>query len=97
MTCAPSEYSDQAGHPHNMIRAFAVRMKNPCVLGYPLSAQRAKTQIRLGGSDWADAQADLSLRWAHRLVCRFCHVAAHLYSSYVYGLVRMGCGLRIKT
>ena len=27
----------------------------------------AKTLIRLGGcqADWADAQADLSLRWAH--------------------------------
>ena len=63
MTCAPSEVSVQAGHPHSMIRAFAVRMKNPCIPGYPLSAQRAKTLIRLG-----DAQADLSLRWAHKLV-----------------------------
>ena len=34
-------------------------MKKPWVLSYPLSAQR-----RLW-SDWADAQADLSLRWAH--------------------------------
>ena len=38
---------------------FAVRMKKAWVLSYPLSAQR-----RLW-SDWADAQADLSLRWAH--------------------------------
>ena len=30
-------------------------------------------------SDWADAQADLSLRWAHIPFCRFCHVAAHFY------------------
>ena len=43
MTCAPSEDSDLAGHPHRMIRAFAVRKKNPCVLGYLLSAQLAKT------------------------------------------------------
>ena len=35
---------------------FAVRMKKPWFLSYPLSAQR-----RLW-SDWADAQADLSLR-----------------------------------
>ena len=28
--------------------------------------------------DWADAQADLSLRWAHRPYCLFCHEAAHL-------------------
>ena len=38
---------------------FAVRMKKPWVLSNPMSAQR-----RLW-SDWADAQADLSLRWAH--------------------------------
>ena len=37
----------------------AVRMKKAWVLSYPLSAER-----RLW-SDWADAQADLSLRWAH--------------------------------
>ena len=60
MTCAPSEISYQAGPPHSMIKAFAVRTKNPCVLG----AQRANTL-----SDWAEAQADLSRRLAHRLVC----------------------------
>ena len=54
--CAPSEDSDQPGHPPSLIRVFAVRMKKAWVLSYPLSAQR-----RLW-SDWADAQADLSLR-----------------------------------
>ena len=49
---APSEDSDQPGHPPSLIRVFAVRMN-------PMSAQR-----RLW-SDWADNQADLSLRWAH--------------------------------
>ena len=34
-------------------------MKKPWTFSYLLSAQR-----RLG-SDWADAQADLSLRWVH--------------------------------
>ena len=66
--CAPSEDSDQPGHPPSLIRVFgmpsliwvfAVRMKKHWVLSYPLSAQR-----RLW-SAWADAQADLSLRWAH--------------------------------
>ena len=57
--CMPSEDSDQHGHPPSLIRVFAVRMKKALVLSYPLSAQR-----RLW-SDWADAQADLSLRWAH--------------------------------
>ena len=59
MACAPSEDSEQPGHPPSPIRVFAVRIKKVCVLSYPLSAQR-----RLW-SDWADAQADLSLRWAH--------------------------------
>ena len=31
-------------------------------------------------SDWADAQADLSLRWAHRSFCWFSHKVAHLKS-----------------
>ena len=53
---------------------FAVRKKKDSVLSYPLIAQR-----RLW-SDWADAKADLSLRWAHthfvgfvmrRLICNF--------------------------
>ena len=69
---APSEDSDQPGHSPSLIRVFAVRMKIPWVLRYALSAQR-----RLW-SDWADAQADMSLRWAHshfvgfvmpRLIC----------------------------
>ena len=32
-------------------------------------------------SDWADAQADLSLRWAHTPFCWFCHEAAHIFHS----------------
>ena len=58
--CAPSEHSDQPGHPPSLIRVFAVRMKKDWVLRYPLSAQQRLL------SDWADAQADLSLRWVHR-------------------------------
>ena len=59
VACAPSEYSDQPGHPPSLISVFAVRMKKAWILSYPLSAQR-----RLW-SDWADAQADLSLRLVH--------------------------------
>ena len=54
--CAPSEDSDQPGHPPSLIRVFAVRMKKTWVLSYPFSAQR-----RLW-SDWADL---ICLRWAH--------------------------------
>ena len=57
--CAPSEDSDQPGHPPSLIRVFAVRMKKAWVSSYPLSAQRWLW------SDWADAQADLSLLWEH--------------------------------
>ena len=67
MACAASEDSDQPG-----LRVFAVRINKACVLSYPLSAQR-----RLW-SDWADAQADLSLHCAHMLVCWFCHEAAQI-------------------
>ena len=63
--CAPSEDSDQPGHPTSLIRVFAVRMKKAWTLSYPLSAQR-----RLW-SDWAVTQADLSLRWAHSHIAGF--------------------------
>ena len=46
MVCAPSEDSDQPGHPPNLIRVFAVRVKKDWVLSYPLSAQQRL--IRLG-------------------------------------------------
>ena len=58
-TAWATEDSDQPVHPPSLIRVFAVRMKKAWVLSYPLSAQG-----RLW-SDWVDAQADLSLRWAH--------------------------------
>ena len=57
--CAPSEDSDQPGHPPSLIRVFAVRMKEAWVLSYLLSAQRSLW------SDLADAQADLILRRVH--------------------------------
>ena len=56
---------DQPGHPPSLIRVFTVRMKKAWVLRYPLSAQR-----RLW-SAWADAQDDLSLRWAQMPFCWF--------------------------
>ena len=57
MTCAPSEDSDQPGHPPGLIRVFAARMKKAWVLSYPLSV------LRRLWSDWADAQADLVFAW----------------------------------
>ena len=54
----PAKTQIRLGIP-SLDRVFAVRMKKAWVLSYPLSAQRRRW------SDWADAQADLSLRWAH--------------------------------
>ena len=63
-------FTDQTGYLPSLIRVFAVHMmKEARVISYPLSAQG-----RLW-SDLANARADLSLRWAHRSFCWFCHEA----------------------
>ena len=59
-------------HPPSLIRVFAVRIRKAWALSFSLSAQR-----RLS-SDWVDAQADQSIRWAHMSLCWFCHEAAHI-------------------
>ena len=77
-----SAQSDQSLRcPPRLIWVFAVRMKQPWVLSYPLSAQR-----RLW-SDWPDAQADPSLRWAHTHFVGFvmswliCHRHIHHWTT----------------
>ena len=77
MTYAPSDDSVQPGHPPRVIRVFVVRLKEGWVLSYPLSAQG-----RLW-SDWADAQADLSLRWAHSHSVGFVMSQLILKRSYI--------------
>ena len=57
--CAPSEDSDQPGHQPSLIRVFAVHLM--CSYGPKLSS----CGQRILWSDWVDAHADLSLRWAH--------------------------------
>ena len=56
--CAQRRFRSAWASP-SLIRVFAVCMKKAGVLSYPMSAQQRHW------SDWADAQADLSLRWAH--------------------------------
>ena len=69
--CVSSEDSDQPGHPPSLIRVFAVCMKKPWVLSYPLSTQRRL--IRLGGCPgWSESSLG-----AHSF-CWFCHVMAHI-------------------
>ena len=41
--CAPSEDTDQPGHPPSLIRVFAVRIKKAWVLSYPLSEDSDQT------------------------------------------------------
>ena len=65
ITCAPSEDSDQPGHLPSLIRVFTVCLKKHWVLSCQWSA------LRRFWSDWVDAQADLSLRWAHMSFCWF--------------------------
>ena len=36
------------------------------------------TAKTLDWSDWADAQADPSLRWVHMPFCRFCHALVQI-------------------
>ena len=78
--CAPSEDSDQPGHPPSLIRVFAVRMKKPWALSSPLSAQRRL--IRLGGCPgWSKSSLG-----GHSL-CWFCHVVAQIDTENVAGPV----------
>ena len=71
MACAPLEDSDQTGHSPSLIRVFAYTQ---WVAQDPSSLQADSDDW----SNWADAQADLSLRWAHTPFCRFSHALAHL-------------------
>ena len=72
MTCAPREDSDDPGHHPSLIRVIAVHMKKPWALIYLLSVSEDSDQTR------PDAQADLSLCWAHMSFCWFCRTVAHL-------------------
>ena len=76
-TFAPSEDSDQPGHLPRLFRVFAVHMKKQ-------GPQLLLSALRRLWSDWAVAQADLSLRWPHRPFCWFCHEAAHLEHFLVF-------------
>ena len=78
MTWAPSEDSDQPGHPPGLIRAFTVHSKNSQGPKVSSCGQR-----RLW-SDWVDAQANLSLCLAHRSFCWFCHGQADIFFSIIW-------------
>ena len=60
-------------------------LKKAWVLSYPLSAQRRHW------SDWADAQADLSLRWAHSHFVGFVTRQLNFHVFPFFLLVKEGC------
>ena len=68
-TCTPSEDSDQPAPSHSLIKIFT-----ECILD---SQFKNATFLHTDKEDWsdcADAQAYLSLRWAHILEGTFSHV-----------------------
>ena len=66
MACAPSEDSDQPEHPPSLWALWLA--KDPVLL-------HADSK---DWSDWAHAQADLSLCWAHKSFCWFCHAQVQI-------------------
>ena len=82
MTFVPSEDSDQP----SLIRVFAVHSMGSLGPNFASGGQRTLW------SDWVDAQADLSLRWAHGSFCWFCHAVAQFsywnhFRNIAYGIV----------
>ena len=67
--------SDQPGHPPSLIRFFAVRTVGSSGPNVSSCGQR---RLRL---DWADVQAELSLRWVGAEVI-FVGLAAHIKASH---------------
>ena len=47
-------------------------------------------------SDWLDAQADLSLRWAHSHFVGFCHLGAHIHpAGMVLPIASAACNVTV--
>ena len=82
--CAPSEDSDQPGHP-------IVWSESSLCAQWVAKDARFLHADSEDWSDWADAQADLSLRWAHMPFCWFCHVAAQITMSILIQLTNNSC------
>ena len=78
-TCALSEDSYQFAHLRRLIRIFTERILDSQGRKFSLCRQRRLL------SDCADAQADLSLRWAHMSEGTFSDVAFQImYHAAVY-------------
>ena len=86
--CVPSEDSDQPGHPPSLIppsqrRLRSVRMKKAWILAtYWAHSEDSDQPGHPLWSDWADAQADMSLRWAHNHFVGFVMRRIHVNPSW---------------
>ena len=75
ITCAPSKDSNQPGHPPVRSESMLPAWRNL----WSLAIHWAHSK---DWSDWADAQADMSLCWVHWSFCWFCHAAAHMKNTH---------------
>ena len=80
MTCAPLRRLGSAWASAQSDQSSAVHMKKHWAFSYPLSAQWRLL------SDWVDAQADLSLRWAQGHSVGFDVLRFKLLSHFPLGL-----------
>ena len=88
MTSALSRDSDQPGHPPSLI---SLHLKKDWAISYPSSAHRRVW------SEWVDAQAYLTVRWAHRSLRWFCHAPVHFYHQIAGALAEEGRSLEEVT
>ena len=79
MTYATSVDSDQSAHPRCVIRIYTGRKR--------MGLKHSVSEQRRPGSDCADAQADLGLRWSHMSSDRFLPGGIYIIiASVMYGV-----------
>ena len=91
MACALSEDSDQPRHPPSLIRVFAGGSKDSQGLKASSCGHR-----RLW-SDWADSQADLSLRWAHVILLVLSYGGSFTFTVVYYHFFPVQSNLAAET
>ena len=87
MAYVPREDSDQPGRRPSLIIAV-------CAVG-SWGPKLSSCREQRPWSDWADAQADLSLCLAQMPLCRFCHVQAHIINLDISFHTDQGWNVRL--
>ena len=70
------EAGHRVGRTSSFVGCAVLRLINKWEPAHDKTSASSCRQRRLWW-DWADAQADLNLCWAHRSFCGFCHALAH--------------------